>query len=80
VCATLAVVTAMVVGRFTLSLSLLPELTSPRIFAVVTPHLFTVAIHRSLCMLRSPPDERVSEPLPDGASGYHQLRVKGQET
>jgi hypothetical protein len=24
-------------------------------------------------------DERVSEPLPDGASGYHKLRVKGQE-
>jgi DMSO/TMAO reductase YedYZ molybdopterin-dependent catalytic subunit len=25
-------------------------------------------------------DERVSEPLPDGASGYHKLRVKGQMT
>jgi DMSO/TMAO reductase YedYZ molybdopterin-dependent catalytic subunit len=23
-------------------------------------------------------DERVSEPLPDGASGYHKLRIKGQ--
>jgi DMSO/TMAO reductase YedYZ molybdopterin-dependent catalytic subunit len=25
-------------------------------------------------------DERVSEPLPDGVSGYHKLRVKGQGT
>ena len=24
-------------------------------------------------------DERVSEPLPDGASGYHKRRVTGQE-
>jgi Mo-co oxidoreductase dimerisation domain len=25
-------------------------------------------------------DERVSEPLPDGVSGYHKLRVTGQGT
>jgi DMSO/TMAO reductase YedYZ molybdopterin-dependent catalytic subunit len=42
--ATLTMVAAMVVGRFTLGLPLIPELISQQIFALVTPRLFTVAI------------------------------------
>jgi DMSO/TMAO reductase YedYZ molybdopterin-dependent catalytic subunit len=43
-CAALAMVVAMVVGRFTLGTPLIPELIAQQIFALVTPRLFTAMI------------------------------------
>ena len=43
-CATLVMLIAMSVGRFTLGTPLVPEFISQQIFALITPRLFTAAI------------------------------------
>jgi DMSO/TMAO reductase YedYZ molybdopterin-dependent catalytic subunit len=43
-CATLVMLIAMSVGRFTLGTPLIPELIAQRIFALVTPQIFTALI------------------------------------